>query len=136
GGAGNDTLNGCGFIDTTKGIPDGNDILIGGAGNDTYLFDITVQKPTVANPNPPAPIPQGTDAIWEFSGPDQGYIDTLRGLGLGGISVDLFAPTQYFYLNLLTNTVESSTVAPVGPNYQLLLTLNQLVPGQVELSLP
>jgi Ca2+-binding RTX toxin-like protein len=131
GGAGNDTLNGCGNIDTTLGIPDGNDLLVGGLGNDTYVFDITAQAPTASNTHPATPIPQGIDSISEFGGPGQGYADQILGLGAAGLTVNLSAPTQFFYLNLLTNTIQVSTGALVGSNYQLLLTLN-LPPGEVE----
>jgi Ca2+-binding RTX toxin-like protein len=131
GGAGDDILNGCGKIDTTLGIPDGNDLLVGGLGNDTYVFDITAQAPTASNTHPSTPIPQGTDTISEFGGPGQGYADQILGLGAAGLTVNLSAPTQFFYLNLLTNTIQVSTGVLVGSNYQLLLTLN-LPPGEVE----
>jgi len=126
GGAGNDTLNPTGYFDPTRGTA-GLNLLLGGAGNDTYVFDLSAQKPTPTNPNPAPPIPLGTVFVIEQTG--EGYADVLEGLGLAGVSVNLSAPTQYFYLNLLTNTTQSSTSAPVGPSYQLLLTLDMTAPA-------
>jgi hypothetical protein len=77
----------------------------------------------VANPTPPNP------TIYVLEQPGEGYNDTITGLGTAGISVNLTAATQYFYLNLLTNTVQSSTTAPVGLNYQMLLTLDMSAPA-------
>ena len=107
---GNDTLLG-GSHDAT---------LVGGKGNDTYIFSL----PT----NSPAPL--GVDTIIEALG--EGYADTLVGLGASGVSVTLHsaaASKQYFFLNHVTNTIQTfyrnlSDPAPSpGANYQLLLTL-------------
>jgi len=117
GGGGDDTLNGCGYIDTSKGIPDGNDVLFGGTGNDTYVFDITAQKPTPANPNPLPPIPQGTDQVVE--NPGEGYADKLVGIGPSVLAVDLFTGAAQNYYDATSN---------------LILSLILASPGQVELS--
>jgi Ca2+-binding RTX toxin-like protein len=122
GGAGDDTLNPTGNFDPARGSA-GLNILIGGTGNDTYAFDLSALKPTAAHPTPPAP------TVFVLEQPGEGYADTLTGLGPAGISVNLGASTQYFYLNLLTNTVQSSTSAPVGSNYQVLLTLDMSAPA-------
>jgi Ca2+-binding RTX toxin-like protein len=121
GGPGNDTLNPTGNFNPAKGSP-GVDILLGGSGNSTYAFDLSALKPTAANPVPPAPI------VYVLEQPGGGYDDTLTGLGPAGSSVNLTAATQYFYLNLLTNTIQSSVAAPVGSNFQVLLTLNMAAP--------
>jgi len=122
GGAGDDTLNPTGNFDPARGSA-GLNILIGGTGNDTYVFDLSALKPTAANPTPPAP------TVFVLEQPGEGYADTITGLGPGGISVNLGAATQYFYLNLLTNTVQSSVAAPVGSNFQVLLTLDMSAPA-------
>jgi Ca2+-binding RTX toxin-like protein len=107
GNDGNDTLNGCGNLNTLIGA-DGNDSLYGGAGNDTYVFDLSS---TTLHPA----IPQGTDTIFEVAG--EGYADTILGLGLGGVAVDLHSGgAQQFY--------------DVNSNLVLVLVLGN--PGQVE----
>ncbi|HWW00016.1 MAG TPA: Calx-beta domain-containing protein [Candidatus Acidoferrum sp.] len=122
GGAGDDLLNPTGYFNPAYGTA-GISVLIGGTGNDTYSFDLSTLKPTAANPTPPNP------TVYVLEQPGEGYNDTITGLGTAGISVNLTAATQYFYLNLLTNTVQSSTTAPVGLNYQMLLTLDMSAPA-------
>ncbi len=81
GGAGNDMLNGGA----------GDDTLRGNAGNDTYVFDQSFN--------------QGSDMVTELAG--EGYADTLLGVGLSGVVVDLHMTTpQVISANLtLTLTV-------------------------------
>src|SRR5262249_2032183 len=87
---GNDRLNGAGFFNTALGA-DGNDILAGGAGNDTYVFDLTSTATTS--------IPLGSDFVFENFG--EGFADTLLGIGPSGIAVNLAsgAAQQYFDIN-------------------------------------
>jgi Ca2+-binding RTX toxin-like protein len=108
GGAGNDVL----------WAGEGTNLLVGGAGNDTYLFDMSryMTSPGIATVH---------------ENPGGGFADQILGLGPSGLLVSLFAPTQYFYRNLITNETESSTVPLLSLDYQLLLTLH-LIPGQVE----
>ncbi len=95
GNAGNDFLDGCGYIDISLLLPDGTDLLFGGTGNDTYRFDITAQNRTPDNPTPAAPIPQGTDVVVENGG--GGYADTLLGLGPNVVAVNLLTPLPQNY---------------------------------------
>ncbi len=106
---GNDTLNGGGSIDLLVG-PDGNDLLSGGNGNDTYVFDLS-STPVLAA------IPQGTDTIQENGG--GGFADTILGLGLGGVAVDLWSGAPQNFYDLTSN---------------LALVLIIANPGEVELS--
>jgi len=86
---GNDRLNGCGYFDTTLGYVDGNDQLNGGLGNDTYVFDLT-------GPPGGSSILLGIDSI--FENPGEGYADTIIGLGLSGVTLDLSSgAAQLFY---------------------------------------
>ncbi len=107
GNDGNDTLNGCGSINTTLGA-DGNDNLRGGAGNDTYVFDISSTLTLAA-------VPQGADTIFENAG--EGYLDKIVGLGVSGISVNLYTAAPQNFYDLHSN---------------LVLTLVLANPGQVE----
>lgn len=109
GGAGNDILQGAGVFDTALGA-DGNDQLYGGLGNDTFLFDLSS---TTTEPG----IPLGMDTVYEYAG--EGFADTLQGVGLSGIAVNLFsvAPQNYYDVN-----------------GNLILTLVLSNPGRVEFS--
>ena len=108
GGDGNDFLNGCGNIDITNGL-DGNDLLFGGKGNDKYAFDLSAPLPTPTNPTPPALIALGTDFV--FENPGEGYADTLLGIGLNGISVDLSTVAQLGMQRSQMTVSESSLFA-------------------------
>jgi Ca2+-binding RTX toxin-like protein len=77
GGAGDDTLHGGGYDPTLMGLSD-DDLLFGGNGNDTYVFDRSLQL--------------GTDSLTEFDEmfmPEAGYNDVILGLGLSGTDIDL-----------------------------------------------
>src|SRR6185436_11886878 len=89
GGSGDDSLSGGNGEDLLRGNG-GNDSLAGGNDNDTYIFDQSFQ--------------QGSDTITERVG--QGAHDTLQGVGIAGVDIDLF----------------STAVQVIGPN--LTLTLN------------
>ncbi|RME92932.1 MAG: calcium-binding protein, partial [Verrucomicrobia bacterium] len=81
GNAGNDNLQGGAGDDQLTG-GGGNDQLRGNAGNDTYRFDKSFD--------------QGTDELTELVG--EGYADTILGLGLAGVDIDLFdGSAQQFY---------------------------------------
>jgi len=111
GGDGNDTLNG-GADDSDTPVGD-DDSLIGGSGNDTYVFDLAVND-VYGNP-----LHLGIDSIFE-TGLGGGYYDVIQGLGLAGLGVDLFDanPQNYFYIDSMNVN-------------QLVLTLT-LVPGTIE----
>lgn len=111
GGEGDDTLQGAGAFNTTLGS-NGNDILAGGNGNDTYVFDLS------STPTHPG-IPLGGVTIIE--NPGGGYRDTIRGLGLSGVSVNLY-------------TGAPQTFRDVNGNLILALALTN--PGQVEFAYP
>jgi Ca2+-binding RTX toxin-like protein len=76
GDQGDDLLNGGGY-DPMLSLTD-DDELRGGSGNDTYVFDQSLQL--------------GTDQVIELAG--GGYYDVLEGAGLSGIDVDLFDNTS------------------------------------------
>jgi hypothetical protein len=111
GGDGNDRLNGCGYFDTTLGFTDSDDFLIGDKGNDTYVFDLS-------SPGGGSPIPLGTDLV--FENPGEGYADTILGLGLNGITVDLSSAAAQIYKDA---------------NGVLILTV-LLSPSQIEFAFP
>jgi Ca2+-binding RTX toxin-like protein len=126
GGAGNDDLQGEDGNDTLNGgaedsvVPMGDDdILEGGNGNDTYVFDLAL------NDIYGTPLNLGADTIVEQdqnSGfyPMAGYHDVIMGVGLAGLDVDLFdaTPQKFFY-------VDNANVS------HLVLTLT-LTPGTIE----
>ncbi|MGC8990644.1 MAG: calcium-binding protein, partial [Verrucomicrobiia bacterium] len=93
GGNGNDTLVGGNGDDTIRGNA-GNDYLSGGRGNDTYIFDLS--------------FPQGDDTLLEL--PAEGYADTLVGIGLSGLVVDLHNSGTQEFLNLKLTLLLPSTV--------------------------
>jgi len=72
----------------------GNDDLRGGGGNDTYIFDLSSD--------------QGADIVREW--PGEGYADTLLGIGLGGLVVDLHTVLQQTFTNLKLTLDTASTV--------------------------
>ena len=85
GGEGHDALFGNAGDDTLKG-ENGEDVLNGGAGSDTleggmesdtYVFDLSFDQE------------QDEDVVRELDSPGAGAHDTLVGLGLAGIDVDL-----------------------------------------------
>jgi len=85
-----------GYGATTAGnSPDGDDQLYGGTGNDTYLFDLSYYFDSAAIPSLHF-IPLATDTVYES--PNQGFVDTLLGLGVSGVDVDLHtaAPQHYW----------------------------------------
>jgi hypothetical protein len=89
--------------------------MIGGPGNDIFVFDLSAPRPTSGSPTAPPPVQEGT--VYISAG--QGYANTLVGIGPAGIAVDLFSknPQQFF-----------------DPNGLLLLTLILNNPGQVQFS--
>ena len=104
GGSGNDLLLGGDGEDVLRGNG-GNDDLRGGNDSDTYVFDQTSQ--------------QGADTITEQVG--QGAHDTLRGVGISGVVVDL----------------HSTLAQIIGPNLTVTL-IYPIIPddlGQIEHSL-
>jgi Ca2+-binding RTX toxin-like protein len=83
---GNDTLHGGGYDPVLPGLTD-DDQLTGGRGNDTYVFDRSLQL--------------GADTLTELPNPpgsEQGYYDVILGLGLGGLDIDLSDTTQQDFL--------------------------------------
>jgi Ca2+-binding RTX toxin-like protein len=103
GGSGNDTLLGGDGEDLLRGNG-GDDDLRGGNDSDTYVFDQSFQ--------------QGSDTITEEVG--QGAHDTLLGVGLAGVDVDLY----------------STATQPIGPNLKLTLNYPTILDlGQIEHSL-
>lgn len=93
GGSGNDTLVGSDGDDTLRGNG-GNDDLSGGHGNDTYIFDLSFD--------------QGKDTLLEL--PFEGYADTLVGIGLSGLVVDLHTAGPQNFPNLELTLLLPSTV--------------------------
>jgi Ca2+-binding RTX toxin-like protein len=103
GGSANDTLTGGDGEDLLRGNG-GNDSLIGGNDNDTYVFDQSFQ--------------QGSDTITERIG--EGAHDTLQGVGIAGVDIDLFSTALQF----------------IGMNLSLTLNYPGIMdPGQIEHSL-
>jgi len=117
---GNDTLSGCGSFDyelaQSLGLSDGDDSLSGGAGNDAYLFDLVYATP---------PITQGTDTIYE-GGAGFGWMDTIQGLGLSGIGVDLHFVPEY------PDHLAQEYYQPTDEGPVLLLRLVMDTPGTIE----
>ena len=94
GGSGNDSLRGGEGNDELWGGA-GDDDLRGGSGNDTYIFDQSFN--------------QGADSIRELAG--EGFADTLLGVGLNGIDLDLNTiAVQVISPNLTLTLVFLSTV--------------------------
>ncbi len=94
GGNGDDSLRGGEGNDELWGGA-GDDDLRGGEGNDTYVFDQSFN--------------QGSDSIRELAG--EGFADTLLGVGLNGIDVDLNTiAVQVISPNLTLTLVFLSTV--------------------------
>jgi len=93
GGSGDDILVGGNGDDTLRGNG-GNDNLSGGRGNDTYIFDLSFD--------------QGKDTLLEL--PLEGYADTLVGIGLSGLVVDLHTAAPQNFPNLELTLLLPSTV--------------------------
>jgi Ca2+-binding RTX toxin-like protein len=93
GGSGNDWLLGGNGEDTLRGNG-GDDDLHGGNDNDTYIFDLSFD--------------QGSDTLREEAG--GGYADTLLGVGLSGLQVNLNAAVAYSGTNLTLTLVFPSQV--------------------------
>lgn len=93
GGSGNDMLSGGDGDDTLRGNG-GNDELHGGRDNDVYIFDLSFN--------------QGTDTVYEA--PGEGYADTLLGIGLSGLVVNLHTTSPQSFLNLVLILNTASTV--------------------------
>ncbi len=93
GGSGDDWLEGGPGNDVLRGNG-GNDTLRAGPGNDTYIFDISFY--------------QGTDTVVELVG--EGYADTLSGLGLSGLVVNLHTTAPQTFVNLVLILSAASTV--------------------------
>ena len=72
GGSGDDFLSGGDGDDVLRGNG-GDDDLRGGKGNDLYVFDQSFN--------------QGSDTLREYAG--EGFADTLQGVGVSGVDVDL-----------------------------------------------
>lgn len=73
----------------------GDDDLRGGKGNDTYVFDLSFN--------------QGSDIVREFVG--EGFADTLLGVGLSGLAVNLHITTaQIISPNLTLTLALASTI--------------------------
>ncbi len=98
GGAGNDLLNG-GGVDPAAPLLQDSDVMGGGLGNDTYVFDRSQYL--------------GSDSVVE--GVDEGFADTLRGVGIAGITVNL----------------ASGAAQVISPTFTLTLSA-----GEIELSFP
>ncbi|MCS7090886.1 MAG: Calx-beta domain-containing protein [Verrucomicrobiota bacterium] len=81
GGSGNDELDGGDGDDVLRGNG-GDDALRGGRGNDTYVFDLSFD--------------QGNDTVTEWLG--EGYADTLLGIGLSGLVVNLHTTSVQTFL--------------------------------------
>jgi Ca2+-binding RTX toxin-like protein len=99
GGSGNDSLSGGDGEDLLRGNG-GNDTLVGGNDSDTYVFDQSFQ--------------QGADTITEQVG--QGAHDTLQGVGIPGIDINLYSTAAQIISPNLTLTL----------NYPGLLDLGQI----------
>lgn len=99
GGAGEDTLSGAGSFDLLLGT-DGNDWLEGGDDSDLYIFDQSFQ--------------QGSDTITERRG--GGAHDTLQGVGIAGIDVNLYLATPQIISANLTLTLNYPVLPPTFPN--------------------
>ncbi|HEY9171448.1 MAG TPA: Calx-beta domain-containing protein [Verrucomicrobiae bacterium] len=94
GGSGNDILIGGDGDDVLRGNG-GDDDLRGGKGNDTYVFDLSFN--------------QGSDIVREFVG--EGFADTLLGVGLSGLAVNLHITTaQIISPNLTLTLALASTI--------------------------
>ena len=93
GGSGDDWLEGGPGDDVLRGNG-GNDQLRGGPGNDTYIFDLSFD--------------QGTDTVLELVG--EGYADTLLGIGLSGLVVNLHTTAPQTFVNLVLILSVASTV--------------------------
>lgn len=97
GGAGNDFLSGGDGNDLLRGNG-GDDQLTGGDGNDRYVFDQS--------------FPQGSDTIIERAG--EGAHDTLQGVGIAGIDVNLWTSLPQVISANLTLTLAYPLAADLG----------------------
>lgn len=97
GGSGDDNLYGGDGEDTLRGNG-GNDMLVGGSDSDTYIFDQSFQ--------------QGLDTIVEAIG--EGAHDTLLGVGIAGIDIDLFSSAAQAISANLTLTLAYPIPADAG----------------------
>lgn len=93
GGAGNDLLNG-GGVDPTALVLQDSDALAGGEGNDTYVFD---QSQFL-----------GSDSVVENT--DEGFADTLRGVGFAGVAVNLASGAAQVISPTFTLTLSASEI--------------------------
>lgn len=87
---GDDTLVGGYDLDAAPGGDD--DQLFGGVGNDTYVFDKTLSL--------------GADQVTELT--DEGSADTLQGVGIAGIDVNLYSTAQQTITSLFKLTLLNS----------------------------
>ena len=97
GGSGDDYLYAGDGEDTLRGNG-GNDMLVGGNDSDTYIFDQSFQ--------------QGLDTIVEAIG--EGAHDTLLGVGIAGIDIDLFSSAAQAISANLTLTLAYPIPADAG----------------------